>query len=122
MLWKRTTPAAGFWGLLAGILTSFVLWLWVKLDPGALAYVAFSSHAKDMAENIFRAMWTLIANFGVTILVSLFTTPKPAAELKGLVYGMTELPSEGGFPFFQRPIFWAGAVAVAFVALNILFW
>ena len=35
---------------------------------------------------------------------------------------MTELPSEGDFPFFQRPIFWAGAVAVAFVALNILFW
>jgi SSS family solute:Na+ symporter len=122
MLWKRTTPAAGFWGLLAGIMVSFLLWLWVKLDPSALSIVAFSSNAKDMAENIYRAMWSLIANVGVTVIVSLFTTPKPEAELEGLVYGMTELPSQGHFPVFQRPIFWAAAVAVAFVALNVLFW
>ncbi|MGE5648062.1 MAG: sodium:solute symporter family protein [Acidobacteriota bacterium] len=122
MLWKRTTPAAGFWGLLAGILTSFLLWLWVKLDPGAVVYVAFSHNAKDMAENIYRAMWSLIANVGVTVIVTLFTKPKPAHELKGLVYGMTELPSEGAFPLFKRPVFWAAAVGAAFVALNILFW
>jgi SSS family solute:Na+ symporter len=122
MLWKRTTPAAGFWGLLAGILTSVLLWLWVLLDPSAVKYVAFSPHAKDMAENLYRAMWSLIANFAVTIAVSLVTKPKPMAELEGLVYGMTKLPSEHQFPVFKRPITWAVAVAVAFVALNILFW
>ncbi len=122
MMWKRTTPAAGFWGLLAGILTSFFLWLWVKLDPAALKYVAFSSNAKDMAENIYRAIWSLAANVIVTVLVTLVTRPKPPAELEGLVYGMTKIPSEGGFPLFQRPIFWAAAVAAGFVALNILFW
>jgi solute:Na+ symporter, SSS family len=122
MLWKRTTPAAGFWGLLAGILASLLLWVWVKLDPGALKYVAFSSHAKDMAENIYRAMWSLIVNVVVTVAVSLVTKPKPEAELEGLVYGMTELPSEGQFPVFKRPITWAAAVAIAFVALNIIFW
>jgi SSS family solute:Na+ symporter len=122
MLWKRTTPAAGFWGLLAGILTSFALWLWVKLDPTALSYVAFSGYAKDMSENMYRAMWSLIANVVVTVAVSLVTKPKPDHELKGLVYGMTDLPSDGAFPIFQRPITWAAAVALAFVALNILFW
>jgi solute:Na+ symporter, SSS family len=122
MLWKRTTPAAGFWGLLAGILVSFGLWLWVKLDPSALRHVAFSEHAKDMAENIYRAMWSLLANVVVTVLVTLVTKPKPEQELKGLVYGLTELPSEGQFPIFKRPITWAAAVAVAFVALNLLFW
>jgi solute:Na+ symporter, SSS family len=122
MLWKRTTPAAGFWGLLAGILVSFSLWLWVKLDPSALRIVAFSDHAKDMAENIYRAMWSLLANVLVTIAVTLVTKPKPDQELKGLVYGLTELPSEGQFPIFKRPITWAAAVAVAFVALNLLFW
>jgi solute:Na+ symporter, SSS family len=122
MLWKGTTPAAGFWGLLAGILVSFALWIWVKLDPGALRYVAFSNQAKDMAENIYRAMWSLIANVVVTIAISLVTKPKPEEELKGLVYGMTEIPSEGQFPIFQRPITWAVAVALAFVALNIAFW
>ena len=122
MLWKRTTPAAGFWGLLAGILTSFGLWAWTKVDPGALTYVAFSTHAKDMAENVFRAMWSLLATVVVTVGVTLFTKPKPEYELRGLVYGLTDLPDEGGVPFFKRPIVWAGAVAVGFVVLNVIFW
>ncbi|HEY1659937.1 MAG TPA: sodium:solute symporter family protein [Candidatus Sulfotelmatobacter sp.] len=122
MLWKRTTPAAGFWGLLAGILTSFALWLWVRFDPAALNYVAFSGYAKDMSENMYRAMWSLIANVLVTVVVTLVTKPKPDHELKGLVYGMTDLPSESAFPIFQRPIAWAAAVGGAFVALNIWFW
>ena len=122
MLWKRTTPAAGFWGLLAGILTSFALWAWVRMDPNALRLVAFSEHAKDMAENVYRAMWSLIVNVVVTVAVSLFTRPKPEHELRGLVYGLTELAPEGHFPFFRRPITWAAAVAVGFVLLNVLFW
>jgi SSS family solute:Na+ symporter len=122
MLWKRTTPAAGFWGLLAGILTSFALWFWVKFDPQALAHIAFSVHAKDMAENIYRAMWSLIANVLVTVVVSLFTKPKPDSELTNLVYGLTDIAPAGHFSFFQRPITWAGAVAVGFVALNYWFW
>ena len=122
MMWKRTTPSAGFWGLLAGILVSLLLWLWVKLDPSALRYVAFSSNAKDMAENVYRAMWSLIANVVVTVVVTLFTKPKPDEELQGLVYGLTALPTMGDLPIFKRPTIWAGAVAVAFVVLNILFW
>jgi len=122
MLWKRTTPAAGFWGLLAGILTSFGLWLWVKVDPSALQHVAFSAQAKDMAENVYRAMWSLIANVVVTVVVSLFTKPKPEHELKGLVYGLTEIAPEGQFPVFQRPVTWAAAVAVGFLVLNVWFW
>ncbi len=122
MMWKRITPAGGFWGLFAGIMTSFVLWLWIKLDPSALQFIAFSSHAKDMAENLYRAFWTLLVNMGVTVVVSLFTKPRTDHELRGLVYGLTELPSEGQFPLFQRPVVWAVAVAIGFVALNILFW
>jgi SSS family solute:Na+ symporter len=122
MMWKRTTPAAGFWGLLIGILFSCSLWLWVKFDPSALRYVAFSPHAKDMAENLYRAMWTLIVNVVVTVVVTLFTTPKPEKELAGLVYGLTPVPSMGDLPIFKRPIIWAAALAVAFVILNIIFW
>ena len=122
MLWKRTTPAAGFWGLLAGMIVSFLLFLWVKLDPSAVKYVAFSSQAKDMADNIYRAMWTLIANVVVTVLVSLVTKPKPEKELVGLVYGLTEIPSHGHWPLFHRPGFWAAVVGVLFVILNLIFW
>ena len=37
MLWKRATPAGGFWGLLAGTVSSIGMWAWVKIDPAALA-------------------------------------------------------------------------------------
>jgi SSS family solute:Na+ symporter len=58
----------------------------------------------------------------VTVLVSMATRPKPLAELTGLVYGATELPSEGDLPLYQRPIFWAAVVAVALVVVNIILW
>jgi len=122
MMWKRTTPAAGFWGLLVAILFSFTLWLWVHRDPGAVKYVAFSVHAKDMSENIFRAMWTLIVNVLVTVLVTLFSTPKPEKELEGLVYGLTPLPAMGGVALYRNPAVWAGVLGIAFVILNIIFW
>jgi len=54
-----------------------------------------------------------LANVLVTVGLSLVTKPKPDSELKGLVYKMTELPAEGQFPLFKRPITWAAAVAVA---------
>jgi len=122
MLWKRTTPAAGFWGLLIAILFSFALWLWVHRDPSAVRYVAFSPHAQDMSENVFRAMWTLIINVVVTVVVTLMTTPKPQRELEGLVYGLTPLPAMGEVPFYKKPVLWAGVLGVAFIILNIVFW
>jgi len=122
MLWKRATAAGGFWGLLTGTVSSIAMWAWVKVDPSALRYVALSPYARDMAENMYRALWSCLLCVVVTVVVSLFTAPKLASELKGLVYGETEIPSEGEFAFYQRPVFWAGAVAVVFVVLNILFW
>jgi solute:Na+ symporter, SSS family len=122
MLWKRATPAAGFWGLLSGTLSSIGMWLWVKLDPSAVRYVALSVHARDMAENMYRALWSWLVCVAVTVLVSLLTKPKPDAELVGLVYGVTEIPSEGDIVLYKRPIFWAVVVAVVLVILNILLW
>jgi SSS family solute:Na+ symporter len=122
MLWKRTSSAGGFWGLLAGTLSSVGMWLWVKLDPHALTYIALSPKARDMAENMYRGLWSWIICVAVTVIISLLTKPKPASELNGLVYGCTEIPSEGHLPLYQRPIFWATIVAIIFVILNIVFW
>ncbi len=122
MTWKRATPAGGFWGLLAGTLASILLWLWVRLDPTALASVTLSANAKPMAENLYRFIWSWLACVAVTVAVSLVTTPKPLAELQGLVYGTTEIPSERDVPLYKRPIFWAAAVGLGFVVLNLLFW
>jgi SSS family solute:Na+ symporter len=122
MLWKRASPAGGFWGLLAGTASSIGMWAWVKADPSALRYVALSSDARDMAENMYRGLWSWIICVVVTVAVSLLTMPKPESELAGLVYGATDIPSEVQVPLYQRPRFWAVGVTIVFVVLNIIFW
>jgi solute:Na+ symporter, SSS family len=122
MLWKRATSKAGFWGLLTGTVSSIAMYTVVVLHPPALRYIALSPDAKPMAENLYRALWSWIICVGVTVMVSLFTTPKPAAELKNLVYGFTTMPGDGGVAFYKRPIFWGAGVAVLFAVLQIIFW
>ncbi len=122
MLWKRATPAGGFWGLLAGTVSSIGMWAWVKAEPSALSIVALSPHAKDMAENMYRGLWSWVICVGVTILVSLATPPKVESELVGLVYGCTEIPHESDMPMVQRPMFWAVVIIVVFFGLNLYFW
>jgi SSS family solute:Na+ symporter len=122
MLWKRASPAGGFWGLLAGTASSVAMWAWVKMDPSALRYIALSPYAKDMAENMYRALWSCIICALVTVVVSLLTKPKPEAELKGLVYGATEIPPESYVTVLHRPWFWATVVGVVFIALQIAYW
>jgi solute:Na+ symporter, SSS family len=122
MLWKRATAAGGFLGLLAGTLSSIGMWAWVKLDPSALRYVALSPRARDMAENMYRALWSWIVCVLVTVIVSLVTKPKPDSELAGLVYGVTDIPSEASVPVYQRPWFWGVIVTGLFVVVNVVFW
>ena len=122
MLWKRVTPAAGFWGLLSGSVSSIAMFLLVKFDHSMLAYIALSSQAKDMAENMYRALWSWLICVIVTVVVTAFTKPKPVEELAGLVYGCTELPSEGHLPLWRRPIFWAGVSLALFLVLQWIFW
>jgi SSS family solute:Na+ symporter len=122
MLWKRATEAGGFLGLLAGTLSSIGMWAWVKIDPTALRYVALSPNARDMAENMYRALWSWMVCVVVTVAVSYLTKPKPDSELTGLVYGVTAIPPETEVPFYQRPVFWAVVIGVVFVVLNLIFW
>jgi solute:Na+ symporter, SSS family len=122
MLWRRTTPAGGFWGLLAGTLSSIAMYAWVKTNHNMLAVIALSSQAKDMAENMYRGLWSWLICVIVTVAVSLITRPKPKHELAGLVYGVTQLPSEGHLPLLRRPIFWAAASFALFLILQWIFW
>jgi len=80
MFWKRMTPWAGFWGLLAGTAGAAIAhygndWGWFDLGSAQAA-----------------AFWGAIAAFVldaiVSVAVTFVTTPKPIAELDGLVYGM----------------------------------
>jgi SSS family solute:Na+ symporter len=122
MLWKRATGAGGFWGLLAGTGSSIAMFTMVELDPSKVALIAFSPLAKPLAADMWRALWSGIICVVVTFAVSLMTKPKTDLELKGLVYGATELPSEGHLPLVKRPIFWAGVALAVFLVLQWIFW
>jgi solute:Na+ symporter, SSS family len=122
MLWKRATPAGGFWGLLAGTLSSVGMYTWVKINPAAVKYVALSMRAQDQAQNMFRALWCWLICVGVTVIVSLLSKPKPDSELTDLVYGLTPIPPEKHVSWLHSPLFWGAVVGVVFVALNIIFW
>lgn len=122
MFWKRATPAGGFWGLLAGTCTSFGLWEWARLDPSAIRYVALSPDAKVMAQDAYRMIWAWAVCVIVTVVVSYATRPRPVAELKDLVYGISPLPVEQDEHWYQKPIVWAAVVAAVLVALNVIFW
>jgi SSS family solute:Na+ symporter len=132
MLWKRASPAGGFWGFLSGILSSMFIFVWVhwfpdrfdatQLNPEHVKHIALSPLAKDMAVNMYGGLWSLLICVGITILVSVFTKPKPEGELTNLVYGLTPLPDKGPCAWYRRPVVWAGVVGAALLAVNIIFW
>ena len=123
MLWKRATNWGGFLGLLAGTVSSIGMFIYTHTGGSqALARIALSADAQPQAENMFRALWSWLICVGVTVIVSLVTKPRPESELDGLVYGATVIPHDGATTLFQKPLFWAGVVAVGFCILQVIFW
>jgi SSS family solute:Na+ symporter len=122
MLWKRATAKGGFWGLLAGTVSSVGMYTAVVLKPSLLSVVALSHDARPMAENLYRALWSWIICVIVTVVVSYCTAPKSAEQLQNLVLGYTEIPSDGDLPIYKRPVFWAVGVAALFAFIQYIFW
>ena len=86
MFWKRMTPAAGLWGLIAGTLTAAGLFIGYKAG-----WIGFGS---DLDESMWGAGAAFVVDAIVTVAVTLFTKPKPVEELQGLVYGMANVDEE----------------------------
>jgi solute:Na+ symporter, SSS family len=83
MFWRRMTPWAGFWGLVAGTVAAGVTWIGYK--------AGWFSFGSDLDESMWGAGLAFVADAVVTVIVTLVTTPKPVAELQGLVYGMANV-------------------------------
>ncbi len=122
MMWKRVTKAAGFWGLLAGTLTSVGIFSAMKFDHRWVGVFALSPHAQGLAQDMYQSLWSCVTCVVVTLLVTLVTKPRPDAELKGLVYSLTEVAHEERVGILERPIFWGGVALAALVVLQIIFW
>src|SRR5579862_5435106 len=76
MLWRRATPAGGFWGLLSGTVSAIGLWAWAHADPAANRILAFGTQPKDLAQDMYRGLWSWIVCVVVTVVVSYMTRPK----------------------------------------------
>jgi SSS family solute:Na+ symporter len=116
------TPSGAFWGLVAGMGSSFTLFLAVKfqwIDP---TVITMSTAASDMAVNFWRAWWAWVICFVVTIAISLFTKKKPKEELVGLVKGLTSGVGEVHVAFVKTPEFYAILSLIVLFVLNIYYW
>jgi len=122
MFWKRATGHGAFLGLLAGTLAAAATHgLTLAEDKGGWIGEVYK-FPSTMAQNFWIAIFAWLACFLVTIVVSMVTTPRSDSELRGLVYGLTELPRDEGANWYERPLPLAGVVGVALLLLNIWFW
>jgi len=122
MFVRWITPDGAFWGLIAGMGSSFAMYLAVKFQWISMSAITLSRVASDMASNFWRAWWAWLICFGVTIVVSLFTKKKPEEELVGLVKGLSRETLAQPERWYLRPAFFAVLSLIVFVLLNIYFW
>jgi SSS family solute:Na+ symporter len=122
MFVRWITPNGAFWGLLAGMGSSFTLFLAVKFDWISKSLITMSNVASDMAANFWRAWWAWLICFVVTIVISFFTSKKSDQELVGLVKGLTEESAGKPVPLVRKPEFWGAISLVILIVLNIYFW
>src|SRR3954468_20747761 len=119
LFWKRATPWAGVSGLAAGTLGAAGAhyahtWGWIALGT-------------DQRAALWGAAVAFISDAVVTVVVSLFTQPKPVEQLAGLVWSQT--PKEMRSPkrqgaeaaWFRSPAILGSAVLVSCLVLNFAF-
>lgn len=116
------TPNGAFWGLVAGMSSSFFMYLGVKFHWFSESIITMSSVQSDMAANFWRAWWAWLICFIVTIVISLFTKRRPKEELVGYVKGLTPENYDKDISFFKKPEFYAIISLIAVIILNIIFW
>jgi len=128
MFWARTSAHGAFFGLLSGTIAAAVHH-GISLPADSVAGLkggwisTATRYPSEMAQNFWTAIWAFTACFVLTTLISLVTQPKPAEELKGLVYAHTEMPKDPiGLPWYQKPAALGALILVAVSLLNLIFW
>jgi len=123
MFWKRSTGHGAFSGLVAGTSAAALTHgLTIAEGKGGWLGGVVYQFPSTMAQNFWIALLAWTACFVVTILVSFVTQPRKEAELRSLVYGLTDLPREEGVKWYCRPGVIAIVAAVLCLMLNFVFW
>ncbi len=124
MFWKRMTATAGWVGLSAGTLSA-VLVAFLSEDAFGTASLGVIPLSGQGAAFV-AASAAFVVDIVLSVVVSLVTEPKPAAELRGLVYSETPRedlvdPEERKLPWYRRTLPLAGISLGLVIILNFLF-
>jgi SSS family solute:Na+ symporter len=120
MFWKRTSGHGAFCGLLSGTMAAALTHGCTMAEGKGGWITTLNVFPSPMAQNFWIAILAWVTCFTVTILVSLATTPRKESELRGLVYGLTELKHDEGVAWYKRPV--PLAILIAALALFLNFW
>lgn len=102
MFWRKVGRGAGFYGMIVGTLSSFIIWLLYKQRVGGLLTFRHS----DLIESQWGAIIGFSSGLVAMLIATMFMQPKPLSELKGLVYGLEEKDeSQVRVPLFRSPVF-----------------
>ncbi len=108
MFWKRMTSPAGFWGLVAGTVAALVTYVGYK-------FTGTFNFGSDLDESFWGAGAAFVIDAIVTVVVTLFTRPKPVEELQGLVWGMANADESAT----RRLAWWESPKLLGFGALGL---
>jgi solute:Na+ symporter, SSS family len=117
MYWKRMTPWAGLWGLVAGTVGAAAAHYGDTWDVFSLG--------SPQAAAFWGAIAAFVADAVVSVGVSMVTQPKPVEELQGLVHGMAneaEALSKEEQAWYRKPSTLAIGVLGIVLVLSIIFW
>jgi SSS family solute:Na+ symporter len=121
MFWKRTTGHGAFFGLLAGTIAAAATHgLTLAEGKGGWIYPLYEIHS-GMGQAFIVASVSWIVNFCTTIIVSLFTKPKPESELTGLVYSLTVKPSNHQDKWYLKVVPLGLILIIITIILNFIF-
>ncbi len=126
MFWRRATGHGAFAGLVAGM-TGAALHHGLTLSRGSVPGVkgGFLGLVHTYPSEMAQTFWTAIVAFAactvVTVIVSLATAARSDDSLKGLVYSLTPMPTDGALAWHQRPAVLGAAVLGMTLLLNLIF-
>ena len=118
LFWKRMTGTAGWTGLVAGALSAIIIDSLVR--SGVI-------DVSSQAGSFIGASAAFIVGCAVAVVVSMFTAPKPDAELVGLTWSLTDKDARAGtepgahVSWWESPNILGGIVLALVVVLYIIF-
>ncbi len=124
MFWKRMTPTAGWVGLVAGTASAVAVAFLSEDAFGSASTGVIPIGGQGAA--FLAASTAFVVDIALSVAVSLVTTPRPADELRGLVYSETPREDlvdadEATYPWYRRTIPLAAIALVMVIALNLAF-